>query len=78
MIPFESSAEQGTNKEIELFNLQGKRMWLAEMTEGESTLGIMDQIKLRLANGVYLYVLSVQDKDGILVRDEVRKWVVSR
>lgn len=63
---------------VELFTLTGKRV-LQATEEGQAvTLNLTDEHGRVLANGVYLYIVTVRGWDGQELRGAVRKLVVLR
>jgi N-acetylneuraminic acid mutarotase len=64
--------------ELQLYELSGRRV-LERSTVGQSlAMELLDQSGKPLANGVYLYVITVQGDAGENARSEVRKLVVLR
>ena len=65
--------------EIQLFDLSGKRVLeLKSNSSAEMRRPLMTERGEPLANGVYLYLVSVRDKDGRLMRSEVKKLIILR
>jgi hypothetical protein len=61
---------------LEFFDLRGRKLLDQERTEDPWLL--LQTHHMRLANGVYLYVVSARAADGKVVRSEVRKLVIQR
>ena len=72
---------QGTGVEtigLQLYDLSGQRI-LQRSAQGQRlTISLADRAGRPLANGVYLYVITVQGADGQSAQSEVRKLVVLR
>jgi hypothetical protein len=63
---------------LELFDLSGRRLVDRTITGDQLVLpAVTDKGKL-LANGVYLYILTVSGEQGQLIRTEIRKLVIMR
>lgn len=62
---------------VEVFNLAGRKV-LAETAAGAQLRVRLQSEGRPLANGVYLYVVTVKGKNGEALRSEVRKLVVLR
>ncbi len=64
---------------VQVFNLAGKALFTSEWQRGTelSWLAVTEDGRA-LANGVYLYVLSVRGTDGSLARSPVHKLVILR
>lgn len=63
---------------VELFTLTGARLLMATAPGTHVTLRFVNGQGAALANGVYLYVVTVRGWDGSVRRSEVRKLVVVR
>lgn len=63
---------------VELFTLAGARIRQAKAERQGVTLNLVDKHGRILANGVYLYVVTVRGWDGRELRSTVRKLVVLR
>lgn len=63
---------------VEIFNLQGQRVFAEEAPSNRLTFRGQDSRGQRLANGVYLYVVTVRNHDGTIKRSDVRKLVLQR
>lgn len=63
---------------VEIFNLQGQRVFAEEAPSNRLTFRDQDSREQRLANGVYLYVVTVRNHDGTTQRSNVRKLVLRR
>jgi len=63
---------------VELFTLAGARLLTATAPGTHVVLGLVNDQGGALANGVYLYVVTVRGWDGSVRRSEVRKLVVMR
>lgn len=59
---------------VQVFNLAGKTVFISDWLQGTELTWNPDP----LANGVYLYVLSVRGADGSLVRSRIQKLVILR
>ncbi|MBI3459502.1 hypothetical protein HY009_01005, partial [Candidatus Acetothermia bacterium] len=68
VIPVEMGNQDETQVRIAIFDLSGRKL-LDEMSAGEWSPA--DTVGKRLANGVYLYVVSVRDRDGKFMQSEV-------
>jgi hypothetical protein len=67
-----------SSMEFQLFDLQGRKL-LDVATRGDYLeVAPMDADGNLLANGVYLYVVTVRGYDGSVVRSEVRKLAIVR
>jgi ABC-type ATPase with predicted acetyltransferase domain len=67
-----------SERKLEIFSLSGTRLYNSEWVNVPPSLWHMEaEAHLRLATGVYLYVLTIRGLDGT-VRREVRKLVVNR
>jgi len=63
---------------VQIFSLHGQLI-SNEQSPGQSLIWNMrNEHGQRVANGVYLYVVSVRDSSGSVIRSEVRKLVVMR
>jgi PKD repeat protein len=63
---------------VEIFNLQGQRVFAEEAPNNRLTFRGQDSQGQRLANGVYLYVVTVRSHDGTIQRSSVRKLILQR
>jgi len=64
---------------VQVFNLAGKALFASDWHQGTELLWIaLTDDGHPLANGVYLYVLSVRGTDGSLARSRVQKLVILR
>jgi hypothetical protein len=59
---------------VQIFNLSGRSVFISPWQQGVE----LDWHADALANGVYLYVISVRGWDGSLVRSRVQKLVILR
>jgi hypothetical protein len=64
--------------EIQIFNLTGKELFKKDIQGTIFSFEARDTQGNPLANGVYLYVITVRGYDGQVIRSEVRKLVVLR
>jgi outer membrane protein assembly factor BamB len=73
------SISGATAFEVTIFNLAGSQIYHSGLVIGRSLnwSGLTTDGK-RVANGVYLYVVTVRTLDGRLLRSEVRKLVILR
>jgi len=62
---------------VEVFNLAGRRV-LTQSAAGEQLKVRLQSQGQPLANGVYLYVVTIKGQNGDVLRSEVRKLVVLR
>jgi hypothetical protein len=64
---------------VEVFNLAGRKIYDSGLVSGNSLYwdGLMSDGR-RLANGVYLYVITYRREDGTILRSEVKKLVILR
>jgi hypothetical protein len=63
---------------VQVFDTSG-RLLINQSTDGQSlTLLAQDNGGHRLANGVYLYMITVHDSAGNAVRSDIGKWMVLR
>jgi hypothetical protein len=64
---------------VEVFNLAGRRIYDSGLVSGNSLYwdGLMSDGR-RLANGVYLYVVTIRKQDGTILRSQVKKLVILR
>jgi len=62
-----------------VFNLAGQRVYESGFVPS-STLGwnLLNQRGERVANGVYLYVVTAKGFDGVVIRSKAKKLVVLR
>ena len=64
---------------VEIFDLAGRSIFDSGMVGGDAfTWNLMSSQGEVLANGVYLYVVTVKGWDGQILRSEVRKLVILR
>ncbi|MBI1742309.1 hypothetical protein HYR54_04495 [Candidatus Acetothermia bacterium] len=63
---------------LQLFDLSGRRLIDKTEASGALTLLAATDRHQPLANGVYLYVVSLRDKAGVLLQSEVRKLIIVR
>ena len=62
---------------VEVFDLTGKRVFNSGFVMGNTLeWDLLDNEGLTVANGVYLYIVTVRGWDGQVVRSEVRKLVI--
>ena len=64
--------------EVEVYDLGGRKVWSGEGSGNRLIWTLLNSEGRPVANGVYLYVVTVRDQDGEPVRTEVRKLVVLR
>ncbi len=72
---------QGTGiagMEVQLFSLSGRALATEQTTGNRLMVRAQDASGKALANGVYLYVVTVHGQDGSAVRSEVKKLVILR
>lgn len=74
LIRFRATGSSIAAMSVQVFNLAGKAVFMSEWHHGTE----LDWPANDLANGVYLYVLSVQGVDGSLVRSRIQKLVILR
>jgi hypothetical protein len=67
-----------TGMEAQVFDLSGRLIFNQDMTGTTLTFRGLGADGRPLANGVYLYTVSVRGSDGSVVRNEVRKLVLLR
>ena len=67
-----------TGLELQMFNLAGSTVLNQTSTGTSLSARLQDSMGRPLANGVYLYVVTVQGADGQSTRSDVRKLVVLR
>jgi len=63
---------------VEVFNLAGAKVFEQEASGDTLEFRAMDNKGNLLANGVYLYIVTVRGLDGEAIRSEVRKLVIIR
>ncbi len=63
---------------VEIFDLRGRKIFSDEALSNELIWQLQSDHGTMVANGVYLYVVTVRGFDGSLIRREVRKLVVLR
>ncbi len=78
-ILFRADGSGITEISVQVFNLAGKAVFVSEWQKGTELhwLALTEDGRF-LANGVYLYVLSVRGADGSLVRSRIQKLVILR
>ena len=72
---------QGTGIEstqVELYGLNGKQVLTAQTEGNRLSIRALDTVGRSLANGVYLYVVTVTGADGTAIRSEVKRLVILR
>jgi PKD repeat protein len=67
-----------TSLRVELFSLAGLRVWQGKSRTGRLDFHGADSNGRPLANGVYLYLATITDARGKLLRPEVRKLIIKR
>ncbi len=76
---FRVEGRQITSTSVEVFNLRGEEVFRSGEVKGSSInwnpLASGDR---PLANGIYLYVITVRETNGTLLRSEVKKLVILR
>jgi len=63
---------------VEIFNLNGEKIFAQETAGTQLTWNLLTADGRPVANGVYLYVVTIQDANGQILRSEVRKLIVLR
>ncbi len=63
---------------LEVFGLSGAKLFDSGFQAGDAVAWPLRTNNKSVANGVYLYVLSVRGREGELFRSEVRKIIVLR
>lgn len=64
--------------QVQLFNLSGRKL-IDQMSAGATlTVPLVNDEGQRLANGVYLYIVTVRGWDGQIIRSEIRKLAILR
>jgi len=61
-----------------IFDLSGKLIFRSDWVQNGFKWNLLDNRGQPLANGVYLYVISVRDFNGAVIRSEVKKLVILR
>ena len=64
--------------DVEIFNLNGQRVFSQEAAGSRLAWNLRASNGQHVANGVYLYTISVRGFDGAVIRTEVKKLVVLR
>jgi hypothetical protein len=65
--------------QVQVFNLAGREVYNSGFVTGSKLYwnGLINDGR-RLANGVYLYVITYRREDGTILRSEVKKLVILR
>lgn len=63
---------------VEIFNLAGMKVFEQEISGNTLEFHAIDSKGRELANGVYLYIVTVRGFDGEVIRSEARKLVILR
>jgi len=63
---------------VEIFDLRGRKVFSSEALGNELIWQLQSDHGTTVANGVYMYVVTVRGFDGSVIRREVRKLVVLR
>ncbi len=77
-VTFRVQGEGIKDIQVRIFNLAGRLVFHTDWVENGFGWKLQNNQGRRLANGVYLYVVTVRGYDGQVVRSEVRKLVVLR
>jgi len=64
--------------ELQVYNLAGQQVANQQAAGNRLTFRAQAANGQRLANGVYLYVVTIKGQDGSVIRSEVRKLVIMR
>ena len=64
--------------ELAVYNLAGQQVATQQAAGNRLTFRALASNGQRLANGVYLYVVTIKGQDGSVIRSEVRKLVIMR
>jgi uncharacterized repeat protein (TIGR01451 family) len=64
--------------QVEIFNLAGLSIFQAVANGNQLLWDLVDSSGTAVANGVYLYIITVRGYDGQVIKSEVRKLVVLR
>jgi hypothetical protein len=75
-IAFRAQGTGLSSMEVQLYSLTGRQILAGKSTGNLLMVRAHDQFGKALANGVYLYVVTVHGMDGSVVRSEVRKLVI--
>jgi hypothetical protein len=70
-------AEALASIRLQVFDMQG-RMLIDHMNAGETLATSLDAAKERLANGAYLYAVTLTGSHGTVYRSQVKKLIVLR
>jgi hypothetical protein len=74
----EFSAPVGTQISVRIFDLQGQLIYQTESSSGALHWPLEDSRGRPVANGVYLYLVTVRDTNGHPVRSVLQKLVIRR
>lgn len=78
-IRFEVQGVGVASIQVEIYDLQGKRVFESASAQGTAlTWNLTTQDGLRVANGVYLYVVKARGAEGKVVQSRIAKLVVLR
>lgn len=68
----------GLKIKVEIYDLSGRAIFVSNWATNELEWNLADSSGRAVANGIYLYVISAQDSSGQLIKDKIRKLVVTR
>jgi hypothetical protein len=63
---------------VEIFNLAGLSIFQAVANGNQLLWDLADSSGAAVANGVYLYIITVRGYDGQVIKSEVKKLIVLR
>ncbi len=76
---FRVEGQQIAAVQVDVYNLKGEKLFDSGAVAGQTLRwDLQAGSSNRLANGVYLYVVTVRGTDGRVIRDQVRKLVLLR
>jgi hypothetical protein len=78
LVTFKVEGQGIAQASLEVFNLSGRRVFAAAFKGNTLEWHMLDNRGEPLANGVYLYVVTVKGYDGSVIRSEVRKLAILR
>ncbi len=64
--------------QLNIFNLSGRLIYHTDWVSNGFEWDLLNDREQRLANGVYLYVVTIRKQDGTILRSQVKKLVILR
>ena len=77
-ILFRAQGTQATRLDVDVFSLTGRKVFTGRAYGNSLRWNLKSKSGAPLANGIYLYMITIRGADGSIVRSEIKKLVILR